>query len=169
MQKIILIGSGGSGKSTLAREMGEKLGYPVDHLDTLLWRPNWKAVPREEQRQIQQTLTTRDTWIIDGNYGGTLDIRIEAADTIIFLDLPRTLCLYRALKRTWRYRKTGRPDMAAGCPEKLSFDFLKWIWRFPVDKRPGILSTLETMSGKQTVHLTSRRSVKQFLQSLPEA
>ncbi len=57
MRKIILIGSGGSGKSTLAREMGKKLNYPVDHLDTLLWRPNWEAVSREEQRQIQHTLT----------------------------------------------------------------------------------------------------------------
>ncbi|KNH35780.1 DNA topology modulation protein [Exiguobacterium acetylicum] len=166
MRKIILIGSGGSGKSMLAREMGKKLGYPVDHLDTLLWRPNWEAVSREEQRQIQHMLTSRDTWIIDGNYGGTLDLRIKAADTIIFLDLPRTLCLYRALKRTWRYRKTGRPDMAADCPEKLSFDFLKWIWRFPIDKRPSILSTLKATSDKQIIHLTSRRAVKQFLQSL---
>ena len=166
MRKIILIGSGGSGKSTLARAMGEKLGYPVNHLDTLLWRPNWEAVSREEQRQIQQTLISRDTWIIDGNYGGTLDLRIDAADTIIFLDLPRTLCLYRALKRTWLYRKTGRPDMAADCPEKLSFDFLKWIWRFPIDKRPKILSTLTATSDKQVIHLTSRRAVKQFLQSL---
>ncbi|WP_214728569.1 DNA topology modulation protein [Exiguobacterium sp. s168] len=166
MRKIILIGSGGSGKSTLARAMDKKLGYPVDHLDSLLWRPNWEAVSREEQRQIQHTLTSRDTWIIDGNYGGTLDLRINAADTIIFLDLPRTLCLYRALKRTWRYRKTGRPDMAVDCTEKLSFDFLKWIWRFPIDKRPSILSTLEATSDKQIIHLTSRRAVKQFLQSL---
>lgn len=166
MQKIILIGSGGSGKSTLARAMGKKLNYPVDHLDSLLWRPNWEAVSREDQRQIQQTLISRDTWIIDGNYGGTLDLRIDAADTIIFIDLPRTLCLYRALKRTWRYRKTGRPDMAPNCPEKLSFDFLKWIWRFPVDKRPDILLMLAATSGKQVVHLTSRRSVRQFLQSL---
>lgn len=169
MRKIILIGSGGSGKSTLARSLGEKLSYPVDHLDSLLWRPNWEAVSREEQRQIQQTLISRDTWIIDGNYGGTLDIRINAADTIIFLDLPRALCLYRALKRTWRYRKTGRPDMAVDCPEKLSFDFLKWIWRFPIDKRPNILSLLQATSDKQIIHLTYRRAVKQFLQSLPEA
>ncbi|MGX9807724.1 DNA topology modulation protein [Exiguobacterium acetylicum] len=169
MQKIILIGSGGSGKSTLARALGEKLGYPVDHLDALLWRPNWQAVSREEQRLIQQALTSRDTWIIDGNYGGTLDLRINASDTIIFLDLPRTLCLYQALKRTWRYRKTSRPDMAAGCPEKFSLNFLKWIWRFPVDKRPDILSTLETTTDKQIIHLRSRRAVKQFLQSLPHS
>ncbi|WP_294741582.1 DNA topology modulation protein [uncultured Exiguobacterium sp.] len=168
MRKIILIGSGGSGKSTLARSLGEKLGYPVDHLDVLLWRSNWEAVSREEQLQIQHTLTSRDTWIIDGNYGGTLDLRVNAADTIIFLDLPRTLCLYRALRRTWRYRKIGRPDMAVDCPEKLSFDFLKWIWRFPIDKRPSILSKLTALSDKQIIHLTSRRAVKQFLQSLPE-
>ena len=85
MRKIILIGSGGSGKSTLARTMGKKLSYPVDHLDVLLWRANWEAVSREDQRAIQQALTSRDTWIIDGNYGGTLDLRIDAADTVIFL------------------------------------------------------------------------------------
>ncbi len=70
MQKILLIGSGGSGKSTLARELGMRLGIDVYHLDALLWKPNWTPATRQEQISIQSELMERDSWIIDGNYGG---------------------------------------------------------------------------------------------------
>ena len=66
-------------------------------------KPNWELVTREEQIQIQNELVKNEAWIIDGNYGGTMDIRFQAADTILFLDYPRTLCLYRAIKRTFQY------------------------------------------------------------------
>jgi len=87
MKKVILIGSGGSGKSTLARQLGNKLNIKVHHLDALFWKPNWEGVPKEEQRTVQNELVKEDEWIIDGNYGGTMDIRMNAADTIIFLVL----------------------------------------------------------------------------------
>ena len=74
MKKIILIGSGGAGKSTLAKHLGEKLGIKVFHLDALLWKPNWVGVPREEQIQVQNELVKNEQWIIDGNYGATMDI-----------------------------------------------------------------------------------------------
>src|SRR5690242_17455985 len=96
MKKIILIGSGGSGKSTLARQLGNKLNIKVHHLDALFWKPNWEGVPREEQIAVQNNLIKDEKWIIDGNYGGTMDIRLNAADTIIFLDIHRTICIYRA-------------------------------------------------------------------------
>lgn len=111
MKKIILIGSGGSGKSTLARQLGNKLNIKVHHLDTLFWKPNWEGVPKEEQRTVQNELVKGEKWIIDGNYGGTMDIRINAADTIIFLDIHRTICVYRAFKRIVQYRNKTRPDM----------------------------------------------------------
>ena len=95
-EKVILIGSGGSGKSTLARQLGNKLNIKVHHLDALFWKPNWEGVPKEEQRTVQNELVKEDEWIIDGNYGGTMDIRMNAADTIIFLDIHRTICAYRA-------------------------------------------------------------------------
>ena len=136
MKKIILIGSGGAGKSTLARKLGEKLHLEGYHLDTRLWKPNWVGVSRDEQKVIQQALVEKEKWIIDGNYGGTMDIRLQAADTIIFMDLPRTICVYRAFKRMVTYRNKTRPDMAEGCEERVDLKFLKWIWDYPKTKRP---------------------------------
>src|SRR5699024_1821495 len=104
MKKIILIGSGGAGKSTLARQLGAALQIEVIHLDALFWKPNWTPVQREKQVEIQKELVNKEEWIIDGNYGGTIDIRLQAADTIIFLDIPRTICVYRAFKRMIQYR-----------------------------------------------------------------
>lgn len=146
MKKIVLIGSGGSGKSTLARQLGEKLEINVYHLDALFWKPNWVGVPKDEQSKIQNDLVKEKEWIIDGNYGGTMDIRINAADTIIFLDIHRTICVYRALKRMLQYRNKIRPDMGEGCQERFDLDFLKWIWDYPKTKRPGILKMLEESS-----------------------
>ncbi len=85
MKKIVLIGSGGAGKSTLARQLGEVLKINVYHLDALFWKPNWVGVPKDDQRNIQNKLVEKEEWIIDGNYGGTMEIRLNAADTIIFL------------------------------------------------------------------------------------
>ena len=123
-EKVILIGSGGSGKSTLARQLGNKLNIKVHHLDALFWKPNWEGVPKEEQRTVQNELVKEDEWIIDGNYGGTMDIRMNAADTIIFLDIHRTICVYRAFKRVIQYRNKTRPDMGAGCKERFDLQFL---------------------------------------------
>ena len=167
MKKIMLIGSGGSGKSTLARQLGQRLGISVHHLDSLLWRADWQAVPCEEQQRIQTDLISRDDWIIDGNYGGTMDLRLNASDTIIFLDLPRTTCVYRILKRSIRYRHQARPDMAAGCPEKIDFAFLKWVWRYPDEQRPDIQARLAQAAATKTIIvLKSRKEVRRFLESV---
>jgi len=99
MKKIAVIGSGSSGKSTLARKLGALLHIKAFHLDVLFWKPGWVGVTKEEQRLVQSELVKRKTWIIDGNYGGTMDIRLNNADTIIFLDMPRTICAYRVIKR----------------------------------------------------------------------
>ena len=81
-------------------------------------------VPREEQITVQNNLIKDEKWIIDGNYGGTMDIRLNAADTIIFLDIHRTICIYRAFKRIIKYRNKTRPDMGAGCEERFDLQFL---------------------------------------------
>lgn len=165
MKKVAIIGSGGAGKSTLARQLSEKIGIPVYHLDAILWKPNWVMTSKTEQRMIQNELITRESWIIDGNYGSTLDIRLNAADTIIYLDLPRTVCLYRAIKRRFQYRNRTRPDMAADCKEKLDMEFLKWIWNYPKVKRPAILAMLKELSSKKKVIiLSSRKEIKRFIE-----
>ncbi|WP_212935769.1 DNA topology modulation protein [Bacillus hominis] len=164
MKKIILIGSGGSGKSTLARLLGNKLKIQVYHLDALFWKPNWEGVPREEQRTVQNDLIKEEKWIIDGNYGGTMDIRINAADTIIFLDIHRTICVYRAFKRIVQYRNKTRPDMGTGCEERFDLQFFKWIWEYPKSKRPAILTKLDQLSkNKKVIILKSPNEVQRFL------
>lgn len=169
MKKIAIIGSGGSGKSTFSRALGKNIGIPVYHLDALLWKPGWEPTTKAEQRNIQQQLIEEDRWIIDGNYNGTLELRLSAADTIIFLDMPRTLCLYRIAKRRWQFRRSQRPDMALGCKEKISFEFFKWVWQYPKTQKPSMLKKLESMPPhKNIVILDSPRKAKDFLISLPK-
>jgi adenylate kinase family enzyme len=167
MKKVVLIGSGGSGKSTLARQLGEKLKINVYHLDALFWKPNWVGDPKDEQKKAQNDLVRKEEWIIDGNYGGTMEIRLNTADTIIFLDIPRTICVYRAFKRMLQYRNKTRPDMGEGCEERFDLDFFKWIWDYPNTKRPEILKRLEQLSKyKQVIILRSPKEVQRFLEKV---
>jgi adenylate kinase family enzyme len=106
---------------------------------------------------------------MDGNYGGTIDIRLTACDTIIFLDMPRTLCLRRVTKRFFKYRGKARPDMTQGCEESLTREFLLWVWNYPKDRRPRILTRLETIKAtKNVIVLKSPRAVQKFLAGLTQ-
>lgn len=167
MKRIMIIGSGGAGKSTLARQLGEGLHLDVYHLDALMWRPGWVMAPREERIDIQQRLVKKDEWVIDGNFGNTLDLRLQAADTVILIDLPRIVCIYRVLKRVVRYRGTTRPDMGASCEEKLDFAFLKWVWNFPDVQKPEMVKRIKQYSHeKQIIVLKSRKDVANFIHQL---
>lgn len=128
--KIAIIGYSGSGKSTLARKLGEKYGLPVLHLDTVHWLPGWKARERDEKdRIIKEYLDTHISWVIDGTYSRfSFERRMEEADVIIELLFGRVSCYIRALKRHFKYRGTNRPDMTVGCPEKMDWEFTKWIF-----------------------------------------
>ena len=164
MKKIAIIGSGGSGKSTLARRLGEFLKIEVFHLDALFWKPGWVGTSKDEQKLVQSELVEHESWIFDGNYGGTMEIRLNNADTIIFLDMPRTICAYRVIKRRLQYRNKTRPDMGEGCEEKLDLEFLKWVWEYPKTKKPVIMKKLESLSiEKEIIILTNPSEVEQFL------
>src|SRR5699024_11131736 len=116
---------------------------------------------------IQTELVNKEEWIIDGNYGGTIDIRLQAADTIIFLDIPRTICVYRAFKRMIQYRNKTRPDMGKDCNERLDINFLKWIWQYPKTKRPDIVKKLEGLSTeKQIIILQTPKQIQQFIENI---
>ena len=163
----MIIGSGGAGKSTLAKEVGTRLGLPLFHLDKLYWGAGWTEPDKGDWEKLQVEVCANSEWVIDGNYGGTLDVRLKACDTVIFLDLPRWLCLFRVLMRPLIYRNTPRPDMAEGCIEKLDFVFLKWIWDYRSERRPAILAKLEELEDEKNVYvLDSRRAVKEFAAAL---
>ncbi|MBO9129900.1 DNA topology modulation protein [Bacillus sp. 165] len=170
MKKILLIGSGGAGKSTLARRLGGILGIQVHHLDALYWKQGWVETPREEFIKQIQPIMEQESWIVDGNYFATMEMRMAAADTIIFLALPRLHCTYRVIKRRIQHHKKIRPDMGAGCKEKLDWDFIKWVWNYPRDQRPHILERLKELEGKKNIIiLHSAPEVKQFLSRLQKA
>lgn len=163
MKRILIIGSSGAGKSTLARRLGEKSGIEVIHLDVLFWKPDWVESDRDEWLGKLEKALKGDSWIIDGNFGSTLEMRIRAADTVIFLDFPRLLCVYRILKRVVRYRGEKRPDMAEGCREKFDWEFTRWVWNFPERTRPKVLAALEKFQSEKTIiRLRSTRDVEDF-------
>ncbi len=168
MKRIAIIGPGGAGKSTLARQIGAKTGLPVLHLDAHYWREGWVEPPKDEWGQAVQSLTEGEAWVMDGNYGGTMDLRLAAADTILFLDLPRWTCLMRVVGRQIHYRNRTRPDMAAGCPERLTWFFLKYVWNYRRDRRPGVLERMARYAeGRKLIHLQTPGQVRCFLDGLP--
>lgn len=167
MKKILVIGSCGAGKSTLALKLGEILKIEVFHLDRLYWKPNWRTSSKSEFWEQQLNIFQKDSWIIDGNYGGTIPQRMPYADTIIFLDVSKWLCIFRACKRWIQFRNQSRPDMGVGCKEKIDLDFLKFIYNYPKRNRPIVIRELNNLrANQQLFHLKSSKSVERFLQEL---
>ena len=164
MKRILIIGSGGAGKSTVAAKLGQLLDIEVHHLDKFFWKPGWVETPRDEWQETVTELIDRESWILDGNYSGTLKLRLQRCDTIVFLDMPRLLCLWRIVKRNLVYRRGGRPDMAEGCPEKLDPEFVSWVWHYSRRSRPKVVKLIrEQANGKRIVWLRSTAEVEKFL------
>ncbi len=164
MRRIVILGCSGAGKSTLARTLGQRLHIPVFHLDAILWKPGWVMSSREDEIAAQRRIVAGESWIIDGNYAASLDVRLPRADTLIYLDYPRWKCLWRALARWLRHRGRQRPDMGARCPEKFDWEFLCWIWNFRRDVRPGVLEKIRAWRDRATVViLRSDAEVQAFL------
>jgi adenylate kinase family enzyme len=102
---------------------------------------------------------------MDGNYGGTLDLRLAACDLVVFLDVPRLRCLWRVVWRRMRHLGRSRPDMAAGCAERLDFEFVRWVWTYPKRRRPGVLAKVAA-AGKPLTILRSTSETERFVATL---
>ncbi len=166
MNRIAVIGPSGAGKSTLARQLGQILGIEVTHLDAIFWHTGWVQTPRSEWQEIQRHMVESPRWIIDGNYGSTLDIRMARADTVVFLDFSRRYTVPRVIRRRIQYSGKTRPDLAPGCPEKLDWEFIRWVWGFPKRQRPSIIRYYETRSVDQVwFWLRSPTDVKKFIRT----
>ncbi|MEZ5345664.1 MAG: DNA topology modulation protein [Pyrinomonadaceae bacterium] len=165
MKKVLVIGSCGAGKSTFARRLHEITGLDLIHLDTFYHKPNWGQPTDEEWFETVKELVSRDNWIIDGNYGGTMEFRMGFCDTIIWLDLPRVLCTWRILKRVVMYRNKTRPDMAEGCRERFDWEFTKYVWNFKRDKNPDIEKRLKMFPDIKVFRLRSKPEIAAFLEN----
>ncbi|MFT3698409.1 MAG: hypothetical protein QM831_35020 [Kofleriaceae bacterium] len=162
MQRVLIVGPGGAGKSWLATRLAAKTDLPVIHLDREFWRAGWVETPKPEWRARVAELVASERWIMDGNYGGTLAVRMERADTIVFLDVSRWTSLAGVLRR--RLRGAPRPDIADGCPERLNLEFLLWLWRYHDHHRHGVLEHLGNYAhGRTIVTLHDRVEIEHWL------
>jgi len=140
------------------------LEIPVYHLDYYYWKPGWQETPREEWNEFIRDLVQKDTWIIDGYYGRTLDIRMEAADVVIFMDLSPWVTTYRVIKRRIQYHGRTRPDLNEGCPESIDWPFIKYSWNFRRDKRPAVMEKLKKYSlGKKIIIIKHSKQAESIL------
>lgn len=166
MKKVLVIGSCGAGKSTFARRLHSVTGLKLIHLDKCYHQPNWEEPPDEQWFEVVNKLIKGDEWIIDGNFGGSMDLRMKHCDTVIWLDFPRFVCTWRILKRTLKYYGKTRPDMAEGCNERFDWDFIKYVWNFERDKNPSIESRLKSFANLNIFHLKSNVEFERFFSEL---
>jgi len=168
MQRVLVIGISGAGKSTFSRVLATRTGLPLIHLDREFWQPGWKVTPTPEWRAKVAELVKRDAWIMDGNYGASLDVRLPRADTVIWFDYPRLRCLRRVAWRILTTYGRVRPDLAPGCPEQLDWEFLRYVWTFNAKNRPTIMTALRQSYAREASLITFRRDrdAKRFLAGL---
>lgn len=165
MDKIVIIGSPGAGKSVLARDLGKILDIEVFHLDRYFWQPGWKEHPRETRLLIQQELLQgKDQWLIEGTYLGSSDDRLNAADTIIFLDMPCLQCLWRIFKRHIQYRNRSRPDIPDGCTDRLTVTRILKVLVFPFRGRNHFLAKMRDIRARE-MHQPGKKTILTYRSS----
>lgn len=170
-RRVVVTGMAGAGKSTFAQQLSEKTGLPVIHLDAHFWKPGWVEPSDTEWRDIQSTLLAGEEWIADGNYHETLNLRLERADTVVYLDTPWWLCASRAFVRGFRRPKnTQLPD---GCEDtgwrRLRDEWwLVWrVWLGRTSERERELAIVARHENHVALHvLRSKQTIQQFLNNL---
>lgn len=159
--------SAGAGKSTFARKLSDILQINVHHLDTMYWEPGWVEAAFEDFKSRQQEVINQQEWIIEGNYRNTFEMRVEKADTIIYIEKPLTVCLYRVMKRWLTNIGKDRPDRAVGCNEKIDMAFIKFICSTYFQRKKKMRQQLKKLkSSKQVFILTTNTEIDTFLRRL---
>ena len=138
MERVVILGPGASGKSALAVRLGEITGLPRIELDKIFWRPGLTPTPPQEWAELQRMLIEKSRWIMDGDLGpyDVVEVRLRAADTIVFLDFSRLRCAWRAL---WRSR------------ERL--DFWLWLLRYRSHSRPLLMKAIMEHGAHAKLHV----------------
>jgi adenylate kinase family enzyme len=161
MDRVVVVGCGGSGKSFVAKRLGAVLGLPVTHLDAIYYDREWNPLPHHEFALRQERLVAGRRWLIEGNYASTLAIRLAAAETVIFLDLPALVCLWGIVQRRLRYR--GGQHAADGVFDRITWGFLRYVVSYRKAMRPKVIALARGHTG--LVILRSRRAANAFLES----
>lgn len=164
--KTAIIGYSGSGKSTLAQYIGKRSGAKVLHLDCVHWLPGWKERrPEEEVPIVRDFMDSNTSWVIEGNYARSLfERRMEEADQIIFLNFNRFTCLYRAMKRFFKYRGKTRTTIGEGCMEKMDLEFIWWIlYKGRTKKQTRKYRHVLETYGDKTIVIRNQRELTSFM------
>lgn len=165
MQKVALIGCGGSGKTFMSKQLAALIDAPVTHLDAVYYDDEWNTLPKEKFSAVQENLVKAPTWVIEGNYAGTMPIRLRTADTVIFLDLPPTVCLWGIAQR--RLHHGGGQNDATGIYDRVSWNFIRYVWGYRKTMAPRVRALLSEHAIDATVHVvTSRRQARGLLDRL---
>ena len=158
MKKVIVIGCPGSGKSTVSRTLHNKTGIPLYHLDMMYWNADKTTVEKSVFLERLSAVLEKDEWIIDGNYGSTMELRMAACDTVIFLDYPLAVCLDGIKER----RGNPRSDMPWIETEEDS-EFIEFIKSYNEQQKPKVLELLEKYRDKNIIIFKSRKQADAFL------
>ena len=158
MKKVIVIGCPGSGKSTVSRALHNKTGIPLYHLDMMYWNADKTTVEKSVFLERLSVVLEKDEWIIDGNYGSTMELRMAACDTVIFLDYPLDVCLNGIKERFGK----PRSDMPWIETEEDS-EFIEFIKNYNEQQKPKVLELLKKYADKNIIIFRSREQVDAFL------
>lgn len=158
--RIVILGCGGSGKTVLARRLGELFAIPVIHLDGLYYNSDWASLDASTFLRTQEAMTAQPEWIIDGNYAGSLHVRLVAATTVVFLDFPTRTCLWRIVRRRRQYR--GGQHIAAGVYDRITPQFLRYVIAYRRIMRPRVLQSIATHAPTAQVSVLRSRSEVEF-------
>lgn len=168
MQRVLVMGSSGSGKSTFAMRLSEITGIPFVSLDALFWKPGWVKSDRAEFQERVAEAARQPRWIMDGNFQSHLiELRRDVSDTVIWFDLPRSTCMLGILKQIARSYGQVRPEMGEGCPEKIDFEFFRYVWTYRRLQRPKLLDCFQGLrADQQLVCFTDRAQADDYLQNI---
>ncbi len=174
MRRVVVVGTTGSGKSTVADRLAGRTGLRVIELDALFWGRDWQPAPVELFRHRVERETVGDGWIVVGNYGQVRDLVWQPADTLIWLDLPLSLVMWRLLRRTIRHIATKEELWGTSNRESLRGAFFSrdsiLLWALKTHHRNRERFALECgflAREKKVVRLKSAREVERFLATPP--
>ncbi|MCR6727983.1 MULTISPECIES: adenylate kinase [Rhizobium/Agrobacterium group] len=166
MKRVLIVGCPGAGKSTLAKQLAKITDLPLVHLDRHYWLPGWQRPDRAAWERTIASLLSQSAWIMDGNYSGTLEHRLAAADTLIHLNYPTWLCVWRVIRRTAVGLGRNRDDeLIPGCPERFDWSFLRFVIKYRKEQRERDLVLMGRFPGR-VFRFTSPSRLSAFIAAI---
>ena len=154
MKRVIVIGCPGSGKTTFAEKLNKITGLPLYYLDAIWHKPDKTHIPREEFDRRLSEIFAADEWIIDGNYGRTVEMRLKECDTVFLFDLPANRLGKKRYEMPW-------------IEKELDPEFETYIKGFASDSLPRLYELIEKYGmEKQVVIFKSRKEADDFLKKI---